>query len=36
MSVIKQKLGKKESGIIDRSQDIANLQEFYKLYKLCI
>ncbi|CAN6573084.1 unnamed protein product [Malus baccata var. baccata] len=36
MSVIKQKLAKKESGIIDRSQDIARLQEFYKLYKLCI
>ncbi|KAM1114094.1 hypothetical protein ACFX2B_046127 [Malus domestica] len=34
MSVIKQKLAKKESGIIDRSQDIARLQEFYKLYKL--
>ncbi|KAF5447956.1 hypothetical protein F2P56_033466 [Juglans regia] len=33
MSVIKQKLAKKEVGPIDRSQDIARLQEFYKLYR---
>ncbi|XP_022729546.1 callose synthase 9 isoform X3 [Durio zibethinus] len=33
MSVIKQKLAKREGGIIDRSQDIARLQEFYKLYR---
>ncbi|TQE02011.1 hypothetical protein C1H46_012330 [Malus baccata] len=33
MSVIKQKLAKKEGGTIDRSQDIARLQEFYKLYR---
>lgn len=33
MSVIKQKLAKKEGGSIDRSQDIARLQEFYKLYR---
>ncbi|XP_049931225.1 callose synthase 9-like [Nymphaea colorata] len=31
MSVIKQKLGKREAGAIDRTQDIARLQEFYKL-----
>lgn len=28
-----QKLAKKEGGSIDRSQDIARLQEFYKLYR---
>ncbi|XP_024020738.1 callose synthase 9 isoform X2 [Morus notabilis] len=33
MSVIKQKLAKREGGLIDRSQDIARLQEFYKLYR---
>lgn len=33
MSVIKQKLAKKEGGSIDRSQDIACLQEFYKIYR---
>ncbi|CAL0316284.1 unnamed protein product [Lupinus luteus] len=33
MSVIKQKLAKREVGTIDRSQDIARLQEFYKLYR---
>ncbi|XP_016651236.1 PREDICTED: callose synthase 9 isoform X2 [Prunus mume] len=33
MSVIKQKLAKREGGTIDRSQDIARLQEFYKLYR---
>jgi callose synthase len=33
MSVIKQKLAKKEVGAIDRSQDIARLQEFYKFYR---
>ncbi|KAG6632602.1 callose synthase 9 isoform X1 [Carya illinoinensis] len=33
MSVIKQKLAKKEVGPIDRSQDVAWLQEFYKLYR---
>ncbi|KAK9273813.1 hypothetical protein L1049_018624 [Liquidambar formosana] len=33
MSVIKQKLAKREGGSIDRSQDIARLQEFYKLYR---
>ncbi|GMN26653.1 hypothetical protein TIFTF001_001381 [Ficus carica] len=33
MSVIKQKLAKREGGVIDRSQDIARLQEFYKLYR---
>lgn len=33
MSVIKQKLAKREGGIIDRSQDIARLQEFYKQYR---
>ncbi|KAH7543621.1 hypothetical protein FEM48_Zijuj02G0203200 [Ziziphus jujuba var. spinosa] len=33
MSVIKQKLAKREVGMIDRSQDIARLQEFYKLYR---
>ncbi|KAG2675086.1 hypothetical protein I3760_13G168700 [Carya illinoinensis] len=32
MSVIKQKLAK-EVGPIDRSQDVARLQEFYKLYR---
>ncbi|XP_019428289.1 PREDICTED: callose synthase 9-like [Lupinus angustifolius] len=33
LSVIKQKLAKREVGTIDRSQDIARLQEFYKLYR---
>ncbi|KAL9661420.1 hypothetical protein QQ045_026244 [Rhodiola kirilowii] len=33
MSVIKQKLAKREGGGIDRSQDIARLREFYKLYR---
>ncbi|XP_062094116.1 callose synthase 9-like [Humulus lupulus] len=33
MSVIKQKLAKKEGGVIDRNQDIALLQDFYKLYR---
>ncbi|CAK9328067.1 unnamed protein product [Citrullus colocynthis] len=33
MSVIKQKLAKREGGTIDRSQDITRLQEFYKLYR---
>ncbi|XP_027148631.1 callose synthase 9 [Coffea eugenioides] len=33
MSVIKQKLAKREGGTIDRSQDIARLQEFYKQYR---
>uniref|UniRef100_A0A7C9ENL7 1,3-beta-glucan synthase n=1 Tax=Opuntia streptacantha TaxID=393608 RepID=A0A7C9ENL7_OPUST len=33
MSVIKQKLAKREAGSIDRSQDIARLQEFYRKYR---
>ncbi|GMH24309.1 hypothetical protein Nepgr_026152 [Nepenthes gracilis] len=33
MSVIKQKLAKREVGSIDRSQDIALLKEFYKFYR---
>lgn len=33
MSVIKQKLAKRDGGSMDRSQDIARLQEFYKLYR---
>ncbi|KAF3784820.1 Callose synthase 9 [Nymphaea thermarum] len=33
MSVIKQKLAKREAGVIDRTQDIARLQEFYKQYR---
>ncbi|PIN22751.1 1,3-beta-glucan synthase/callose synthase catalytic subunit [Handroanthus impetiginosus] len=33
MSVIKQKLAKREGGSIDRSQDIARLREFYKAYR---
>lgn len=33
MSVIKQKLAKREGGSIDRSQDITRLQEFYKQYR---
>ncbi|KAI4383671.1 hypothetical protein MLD38_009480 [Melastoma candidum] len=33
MSVIKQKLAKREGGAIDRSQDIVRLQEFYRLYR---
>lgn len=33
MSVIKQKLAKREAGNIDRSLDIARLQEFYRKYR---
>ncbi|KAJ4834525.1 Callose synthase 9 [Turnera subulata] len=33
MSVIKQKLAKREVGTIDRSNDIARLEEFYKQYR---
>lgn len=33
MSVIKQRLAKKDGGQIDRSQDIARIQEFYKRYR---
>ncbi|GJN30107.1 hypothetical protein PR202_gb18386 [Eleusine coracana subsp. coracana] len=33
MSVIRQKLAKRDGAAIDRSQDIAKLQEFYKLYR---
>ncbi|XP_074321394.1 callose synthase 9-like [Silene latifolia] len=33
MSVIKQKLAKREAGSIDRSQDIARLREFYRKYR---
>ncbi|CAH9106645.1 unnamed protein product [Cuscuta epithymum] len=33
MSVIKQKLAKREGGTIDRTQDIARLLEFYRLYR---
>ncbi|PIN22752.1 hypothetical protein CDL12_04538 [Handroanthus impetiginosus] len=33
MSFIKQKLAKREGGSIDRSQDIARLREFCKLYR---
>nr|GMD71524.1 callose synthase 9 [Ipomoea batatas] len=33
MSVIKQKLAKREGGTIDRSRDIARLLEFYRLYR---
>uniref|UniRef100_A0AAU6MUB7 1,3-beta-glucan synthase n=1 Tax=Paeonia lactiflora TaxID=35924 RepID=A0AAU6MUB7_PAELC len=33
MSVIKQKLARREGGSIDRSQDVARLQEFYKQYR---
>ncbi|KAL5719474.1 Callose synthase 9 [Ranunculus cassubicifolius] len=33
MSVIKQKLAKREGGSIDRSLDITRLREFYKLYR---
>ncbi|KAF7807029.1 callose synthase 9 [Senna tora] len=32
-SSVKQKLDKREVGTIDRSQDIARLQEFYKRYR---
>lgn len=32
-SHLQQKLAKREGGVIDRSQDIARLQEFYKLYR---
>ncbi|WOL05975.1 Callose synthase 9 [Canna indica] len=32
-SVIKQKLAKRDGGTINRSQDIARLQEFYKYYR---
>ena len=31
--IFQQKLAKKEGGTIDRSQDIARLLEFYKLYR---
>ena len=30
---MQQKLAKREGGTIDRSQDIARLQEFYKQYR---
>ncbi|KAG8484906.1 hypothetical protein CXB51_021667 [Gossypium anomalum] len=33
MSVIKQKLAKREVGTIDRNQDVARLLEFYRLYR---
>ncbi|KAH9316295.1 hypothetical protein KI387_024922, partial [Taxus chinensis] len=33
MSVIKQKLAKRDGGTIDRSQDIVRIQEFYKSYR---
>ncbi|KAF5748794.1 callose synthase 9-like [Tripterygium wilfordii] len=33
MSVIQQKLAKREGGTIDRSHDIARLQEFYRIYR---
>jgi len=33
MSVIRQKLAKRDGGSIDRSQDITLLQEFYKTYR---
>ncbi|KAL0708435.1 hypothetical protein Bca4012_074861 [Brassica carinata] len=33
MSVVKQKLAKREVGTIDRSQDIKRLQDFYRLYR---
>ncbi|KAF3452614.1 hypothetical protein FNV43_RR03047 [Rhamnella rubrinervis] len=33
MSVIKQKLAKREVGTIDRSQDVVRLQDFYKHYR---
>ncbi|TYJ42295.1 hypothetical protein E1A91_A03G078900v1 [Gossypium mustelinum] len=33
MSVIKQKLAKRDGGRIDRNRDIEHLWEFYKLYK---
>ncbi|GKV51452.1 hypothetical protein SLEP1_g58109 [Rubroshorea leprosula] len=33
MSIIKQKPAKREAGVIDRSQDVAHLQEFYKAYR---
>ncbi|XP_078446407.1 callose synthase 9-like [Wolffia australiana] len=33
MSVIKQKLAKRDGGVIDRSGDIVRLQEFYKQYR---
>ncbi|GLT76571.1 hypothetical protein SLA2020_482240 [Shorea laevis] len=33
MSIIKQKLARREGVVIDRSQDIARLQEFYKAYR---
>lgn len=33
MSVIRQKLAKKDGGEIDRSQDIVRIQEFYKRYR---
>jgi callose synthase len=33
MGVLQQKLAKKDGGEIDRSQDIARIQEFYKRYR---
>ncbi|KAL0699345.1 hypothetical protein Bca4012_055467 [Brassica carinata] len=33
MSVVKQRLAKREVGTIDRSQDIKRLQDFYRLYR---
>lgn len=33
MFIWQQKLAKREGGSIDRSRDIARLQEFYKLYR---
>lgn len=31
--ILQQKLAKREGGSIDRTQDIARLREFYKLYR---
>lgn len=31
--ILQQKLAKREAGIIDRSQDIARLQEFYRHFR---
>lgn len=33
ITILQQKLAKKEAGGIDRTQDIARLREFYKLYR---
>ncbi|KAL0799437.1 hypothetical protein Bca101_054612 [Brassica carinata] len=33
MSIVKQRLAKREAGTIDRSQDIKRLQDFYRLYR---